>query len=783
MAVIILPSADNTDQIGQSTANGDASNLRWNAILNDCRVEGDLTVTGDTTTVSTTNTLIQDKLLELASGTTGDPAATDDKGIIIDRGDDPNAAIIWDEDAESFKIGTTASNGDATGAISVTTGTLVANLDSNSTLTEVKVATELNDSSGNELIVVTATGSAVNHIGIANAATTDSPTIQCLGTDNDVGLNIQLQGTGSLDVLSTDTAAAQLKLYEETGDGTNYVGLQASDITTSYTLKLPTAAPDTSGLSLVSTDAGVCSWSAVSAGGLSDGSVSLAKLDDLSELTVIGRTSAGDGVPEAMAVKDEDNMASDSAVALVTQQSVKAYVDAQTVSNSDWSGTDLAVANGGTGASDAAGARTSLGLVISTDVQAYDAQLSDVAGLAVSDGNFIVGDGSNFVAESGATARASLGLGSISTQAADSVAITGGSVTGITDITVTDGGTGASDAAGARTNLGLVISTDVQAYNAKLSDVAGLAVSDGNFIVGDGSNFVAESGATARASLGLGSISTQAADSVAITGGSVTGITDITIADGGTGASDAAGARTNLGLVISTDVQAYDAQLTDIASNLTATAAELNYNDITTLGTTQASKVVTTDSNGDIVDHAGNITITGAGHGLTINNGDLNVTGDGQITGSLQVNDKLNLSGSVATIGATTLKMDDSLIEINYAGADASATRDLGIIGRVEDAVADKYQGIIFDGSDDIWKFINTTTYPGADNYVSNTTDSTVQAGKVIVTGGFSAVPASAAGAAGDTQGTIIADASYIYVCTADYDTSDIWKRVAIATW
>ena len=44
-----------------------------------------------------------------------------------------------------------------------------------------------------------------------------------------------------------------------------------------------------------------------------------------------------------------------------------------------------------------------------------DQQLQDVAGLAVTNGNFIVGDGSNFVAESGATARTSLGLGSIAT--------------------------------------------------------------------------------------------------------------------------------------------------------------------------------------------------------------------------------------------------------------------------------------------------------------------------------------------------------------------------------
>jgi hypothetical protein len=71
---------------------------------------------------------------------------------------------------------------------------------------------------------------------------------------------------------------------------------------------------------------------------------------------------------------------------------------------------DLAVANGGTGASDAATARTSLGLAIGTDVQAFDAGLTDIAGLAVTDGNVIVGDGTNWVAESGATARTSLGL-------------------------------------------------------------------------------------------------------------------------------------------------------------------------------------------------------------------------------------------------------------------------------------------------------------------------------------------------------------------------------------
>jgi microcystin-dependent protein len=73
-----------------------------------------------------------------------------------------------------------------------------------------------------------------------------------------------------------------------------------------------------------------------------------------------------------------------------------------------------------------------------------------------------------------ATARGTLGLGSISTQASNNVTITGGSITGITDLAVADGGTGASTAANARTNLGLAIGTDVQAQDAELSAIAGL---------------------------------------------------------------------------------------------------------------------------------------------------------------------------------------------------------------------------------------------------------------------------------------------------------------------
>jgi hypothetical protein len=81
------------------------------------------------------------------------------------------------------------------------------------------------------------------------------------------------------------------------------------------------------------------------------------------------------------------------------------------------------------------------------------------------------------------------------------------SVTGI--LSTSHGGTSASTVADARANLGLEIGTDVLAYSARLSAIDALTPTDSNFIVGNGSTWVAESGSTARTSLGLGSLATQ----------------------------------------------------------------------------------------------------------------------------------------------------------------------------------------------------------------------------------------------------------------------------------
>ena len=98
--------------IGQAVAT--SSNVTFGNLT----LSGNLTVNGATSTVSSTNTTIEDSLIELGTGTTGAPAG--DAGIVIERGDESNVFMGWDDSASSFAFGTTTATGSSTGALSVT---------------------------------------------------------------------------------------------------------------------------------------------------------------------------------------------------------------------------------------------------------------------------------------------------------------------------------------------------------------------------------------------------------------------------------------------------------------------------------------------------------------------------------------------------------------------------------------------------------------------------------------------------------------------------------------
>ena len=73
----------------------------------------------------------------------------------------------------------------------------------NKTLTAPKIGTSILDTSGNELLLLTATGSAVNEFTLANAASGAGPTLSSTGETN-VDINIIPKGTGDV-VLAGDT--------------------------------------------------------------------------------------------------------------------------------------------------------------------------------------------------------------------------------------------------------------------------------------------------------------------------------------------------------------------------------------------------------------------------------------------------------------------------------------------------------------------------------------------------------------------------------------------------
>ena len=241
--------------------------------FDDVVVSGNLTINGTTTTAASTNTTIADKLIELGNGQSGSPSG--DLGLVFERGSSANAFIGFDESTDKFTVGTGTFTGASTGNLSITTGTLVANI---------------------EAATVVTTGN------ITVGGTVDGRDMQTDGTKLDA---IEASATA-------DQTGAQIKtLYQA----------------------------ETSAF----TDAQFSKLANIEAA---------ADVTDATNVNAAGAVMLTDTTTAAMDfVLDEDNLFTNSATKLATQQSIKAYVDASTATKdalSELSGTLDDIANGST---------------------------------------------------------------------------------------------------------------------------------------------------------------------------------------------------------------------------------------------------------------------------------------------------------------------------------------------------------------------------------------------------------------------------------------------------
>lgn len=207
----------------------------------------------------------------------------------------------------------------------------------------------------------------------------------------------------------------------------------------------------------------------------------------------------------------------------------------------------LDINNGGTNATTVTGARSNLGLVIGTDVQAYD---SDLAALAVLGGTHDV------YYRSGVGAWAPVIFNS-GISFVDNKVFASGSATLLTipvgnlvgTIDVSQGGTSATSAAEALTNLG------AQPLDSDLTSLSNTNLTDKIYYR---SGVGAWSPVTIGANLGF------SAGTLSGLGGGLTSV--VPIQSGGTNATTALTARDNLGLEINVDILGYDPDLSGIAA-------------------------------------------------------------------------------------------------------------------------------------------------------------------------------------------------------------------------
>jgi hypothetical protein len=175
-------------------------------------VSGDLTVSGDDITMGTNtagNLLVADgtNFNSIAAGDLSSIStiANDDVFIAVDTSGGGLKKV-----ARSVVVAGLATSGAITDIVEDTSPQLGGDLDTNSANILIDDAHFIADENGNEQIIFQTTSSAVNQFDVTNAATGNPPSIKATGGDSNIDFDISAKGTGHVTVLGgTNSGAIQ----------------------------------------------------------------------------------------------------------------------------------------------------------------------------------------------------------------------------------------------------------------------------------------------------------------------------------------------------------------------------------------------------------------------------------------------------------------------------------------------------------------------------------------------------------------------------------------------